>query len=153
MRLIVLRHAEAEAGADMDAGRQLTSNGRRQAEFMRSRLVEQVGDYRLLSSPWQRALTTAEILAEGKTVPVNSELTPSSSLTTAATALESMFVSEQPLVVVTHQPLCGFLIHWLTEGRGLPLSVAPCSGALLELDWPAAGMARLVRWLDTAPSL
>ncbi len=153
MRLLIMRHAEAVTGADHDPDRPLTPRGRLQAQAMRGQLQAVLGDYRLLSSPWTRALATAAELAPSGCDPVTSvDLIPPASLAAAGGQLESLFDAELPLVVVTHQPLCGRLIHWLTEGRDQGLLIAPCSGALLELDWPAAGMARLVRWLDSNPS-
>ncbi len=153
MRLVILRHAEAENGADHDPDRALTSQGVLQARAMQRQLQAVAGNYRLLSSPWKRALMTATELAGGTHLLETSlDLIPSSSLVEAGAQLEPLFVDETPLVVVTHQPLCGRLIHWLTDGRDQGLPIAPCSGAVLELDWPAAGMARLVRWLDAHPS-
>ncbi|GAA0684004.1 histidine phosphatase family protein [Marinobacterium maritimum] len=153
MRLLILRHAEAVPGADHDPDRPLTSRGTLQAQAMCRQLQDVLGDYRLLCSPWMRAHTTAAQLMSGEHEPSSSvSLIPSASLQAAAGLLESQFDDQSPLVVVTHQPLCGRLIHWLTEGRDQGLLIAPCSGALLELDWPAAGMARLVRWLDANPT-
>lgn len=154
MRLVIMRHAEAVPGADDDPHRVLTSHGMSQVQEMRQRLQVVLGDdYRLLSSPWMRALATAAGVAPDEGEPsASSDLIPSASLTRAGALLEPLFDNERPLVVVTHQPLCGRLIHWLTEGRDQGLLIAPCSGALLELDWPAAGMARLVGWLDPHPS-
>ncbi|MBA4501912.1 SixA phosphatase family protein [Marinobacterium marinum] len=149
MRLLVLRHAEAVSGADLDPCRELTPQGRVQAQMMASRLESLLGDFRLLSSPWVRARSTAaELTASENEISSALELIPTASVAAVAVRLEPLFATDRPLVLLTHQPLCGRLIHWLTEGQDQPLSVAPCSGALLELDWPAAGMARLVRWLD-----
>lgn len=150
MRLLILRHAEAVSGADLDAMRALTPFGQQQAAALQPRLGELLGDqYRLLSSPWCRAYATAETLAAGREVVSDPALTPLGTPREVAQLLEPLFASTQPLVLVTHQPLCGRLIQWLCDGRDQPLGLAPCSGALLELDWPAAGMARLLRWLDS----
>ncbi len=153
MRLVILRHAEAVAGADHDPDRPLTSQGVLQARVMRQQLQALLGDYRLLCSPWVRAWTTAaELASVGCEAATSLDLTPSASPVAAGALLESLFDNEAPLVVVTHQPLCGRFIHWLTEGRDQGVLISPCGGALLELDWPASGMARLVRWLDSNPS-
>ena len=148
MQLVILRHAEAEPGADNNPDRLLTSVGRQQADAMARQLDQLLGSFRVISSPWVRAAATAAILRAGAPHDLASvALQPSAAVPDAAAVLEPLFDAESALVIVTHQPLCGRLIHWLTDGHDQPLAVAPCSGALLELDWPAAGMARLVRWL------
>ena len=119
---------------------------------MRGQLESLLGDYRVLSSPWERARTTAGALTLSADLDTSDQLVPAGRVAVAATVLEPFFASEQSLVVVTHQPLCGRLIHWLSDGGQQSLPIAPCSGALLELDWPAAGMGRLIRWLDADPS-
>lgn len=150
MKLLILRHAEAELGANHDADRRLTTTGMRQASDMQATIARLLGACPVLSSPWQRAFSTAEQLS-GQSHDVSELLTPSGQPVRVAEMLEARFDragsgSSDVLVVVTHQPLCGYLINWLCEGRADPLAISPCSGALLELDWPAAGMARLVRW-------
>ncbi|MBV0931940.1 SixA phosphatase family protein [Marinobacterium weihaiense] len=152
MKLVLLRHAQAVPGADNDPRRSLTQVGLHQAECMQERLTGLLGDYAVLSSPWQRAMHTAELL-QGRQHRLSDALIPSGSPLRAGEVMEAFFVPDtDALVVVTHQPLCGRLISWLCEGRPEPLAVQTCSGALLELDWPAAGMATLVRWLDEAPA-
>lgn len=150
MKLVILRHAQAVPGADMDAQRPLTDKGQLQATAMGARVDELLGDFRLLASPWLRAQQTASAIQSGhQAVAASSALTPAGSPAEVAAVLEPFFDAEQPLVVVTHQPLCGRLIQWLCEGQDQGLLVSPCSGALLELDWPAAGMARQLQWLES----
>jgi phosphohistidine phosphatase len=152
MKLLLLRHAEAVAGADMDSERELTPRGQLQAAAMALRVASTLPDAIVVSSPWRRARQTADHIAQlVGTEPVRlSELTPDVTPLQAAAALESHLDCGNSLVLVTHQPLCGRLISWLTEGRAESLMVAPCSGALLELEWPAAGMARLLGWWDAS---
>ncbi|GAA0785819.1 SixA phosphatase family protein [Marinobacterium sediminicola] len=154
MRLFILRHAEAEPGADNDPGRRLTPRGELQARSLAHQFESVSDDFQLLSSPWLRAVETASKLLAGNSECVTTyNLTPAASVIDAGVFLESCFQASHTLVVVTHQPLCGRLINWLVDGRDQSLSIAPCNGALLELDWPAAGMARLVRWIAPETSL
>lgn len=150
MKLLLLRHAEAVPGADLDAARVLTAAGEAQAAAMALRVSALFAGVHVVSSPWQRAQQTAARIAqsEGCLASVSSALTPEVSVETAAAALEVWFSEVEALVVVTHQPLCGRLINWLIEGDKVGVSIAPCSGALLELEWPAQGMARLLNWYD-----
>lgn len=149
MRLIILRHAEAVPGSDQDAARVLTVRGQEQARLQAQRLVAEEGSVSLLTSPWRRARQTADHIAVAQGIePVESEcLTPGGSAEAVVTLLES-HAGVDTLIVVTHQPLCGRLINWLVDASRSSLSVAPASGAELELDWPAAGLAYHRRWLS-----
>ena len=152
MKLLLLRHAEAVAGADMDSERVLTPRGQLQAAAMALRVASALPDAIVVSSPWVRARQTADHIAQlvGADPVCLPELTPDVKPLQAAAALESHLDGDKTLVLVTHQPLCGRLISWLTEGRAESVMVTPCSGALLELEWPAAGMARLLGWWDSS---
>lgn len=154
MKLLLLRHAEAVPGDGLDPHRVLTSRGETQAKAMAMRVQATLPEARVVSSPWTRARQTAETIALGLQCPVSelSSLTASAGIEEAAAALEPLFASAAPLVAVTHQPLCGQLIGWLTEGHPHGLGISTCSGALLELEWPARGMARLLAWYDSVES-
>lgn len=150
MQLIVLRHAEAEPGGDQDANRALTRRGVLQAESMGRQLAQSFDQLQVVASPWLRAAETARIIAAstGSDVGHLDRLLPSGDPASVALALEPLWCDDGALLVVTHQPLCGRLINWLAEGVAGPAPVAPCSGAQLSLEWPAAGMARFPRWLS-----
>ncbi|WP_010322929.1 phosphohistidine phosphatase SixA [Marinobacterium stanieri] len=153
MQLVLLRHAEAVPGHDLDADRPLTTRGLQQAQVMGQLLAARFDQVRLVASPWLRACQTAEQLSVALRASVSTlpELTPVGSPEGVAGALEPLWQDDGVLVVVTHQPLCGRLVNWLVDGRDLGLSVSPCCGALLELDWPAAGMALRSHWLSPNP--
>ncbi len=155
MRLILLRHAEAVPGHDLDPERPLTNRGLAQAQNMGQQLAQSLGVARVVSSPWLRARETAAELASALGVQPSSldGLTPKGSPMQACSELESLWDSDdnRVLVVVTHQPLCGCLISYLSEGDSSPLLISPCNGVLLKLDWPAAAMAKQLRWLAPNP--
>ena len=151
MKLLLLRHAEAVPGDGLDPRRELTPYGKAQAKAMAVRVQAALPEARVVASPWIRARQTAEAIALELQCPV-SELQPliaSAGIEEAAAALEPFFATAEPLVVVTHQPLCGQLIGWLTEGDRQGRGISTCSGALLELEWPARSMARLLAWYDS----
>lgn len=152
MKLLLLRHAQAVAGGDLDPDRVLTPVGERQAAAMASRVATMLPDACVVTSPWRRAQQTAEATAGelGVGLCVEPALTAKGSVSGATAALESYFPDRQSVVVVTHQPLCGQLISWLTDGNLYGQVISPCSGALLELEWPARGMAHLLSWYDEA---
>jgi len=154
VKLLLLRHAEAVPGDGLDPRRMLTTRGEAQAEAMAVRVLAALPGARVVSSPWVRARQTAEPIARQLQCSVSElqSLTASCGIEEAATALEPLFASAASLVAVTHQPLCGQLIGWLTEGHPHGLGISTCSGALLELEWPARGMARLLAWYDSVES-
>ena len=156
MKLLLLRHAQAEPGGDLDPGRRLTHVGEAQAQTMASRVRDLLPDACVVTSPWVRAAQTGEIIAKalGRGVMHLPALTPEGKINEAAEQLETCFADSPSLVVVTHQPLCGQLLSWLTDGSLHGQVVATCSGALLELDWPARAMARQLGWHDaTVPDV
>lgn len=152
MKLLLLRHAQAEPGADLDPDRRLTPVGEAQARTMAARVGMLLPNAHVVSSPWLRAAQTGEIIARalGRGVMHVPALTPEGRVSEAAEQLETCFSDSPALVVVTHQPLCGQLLTWLTDGSLHGQAIATCSGALLELEWPARGMARQLSWHDAA---
>lgn len=155
MRLILLRHAEAVPGHDLDPDRPLTKRGLYQAQAMGQQISEICSTARVVSSPWLRARETAAEIARALCVQPSSldSLTPKGTPAMACSELEALWADGEGdvLIVVTHQPLCGCLISFLSEGVSTPLLISPCNGVLLKLDWPAAAMAQQLRWLAPNP--
>ncbi len=152
MRLLLMRHAEAEPGCDADPLRALTASARiRLAAPEAAILAELQSLHSVLCSPYRRALDTAGLLlrsaGQGTLSPlVDDALCPTATLDAAVTLLQQ-YIDDGPLLVVTHQPLIGRLIPWLCDGATAPaLAPSPGEMALIELEWPAAGLGRLLRW-------
>jgi phosphohistidine phosphatase len=105
MELILWRHADAEdAGAKGDSARRLTRKGRKQAERMARWLRPRLeGEWRIVCSPAQRALQTAE--------PLDLPFEVRESVSTAASARSVLAEAGWPdagrVVVVGHQPTLG----------------------------------------------
>ena len=112
MRLVIVRHAEAESG-EPDELRALTEEGRAQAEALGERLREEgvVADV-VLTSPLLRARETADAL--GLRTPESSEaLRPGA---TAEAVREAVAGRGDTVVIVGHQPDCGRIAAALGDG-------------------------------------
>lgn len=119
MHLLVVRHAIAEERRpDLDdANRELTREGVRKAKeaFAGLKRLDLSIDA-VLTSPWKRALHTAELLAPlAKAEPVTTPLlcdTP-----TPALLAQIAEHDVDTLAVVGHEPWLGELIAWLAFGN------------------------------------
>ncbi len=104
MGLILLRHAEAEAG-EPDAERPLTTKGKKQAATMGKWLDRHLPqNCRIICSPTRRTVQTADAL--GRKYTVSDKLSPS------ATAGQIIDESKWPagsrcVLIVGHQPTLG----------------------------------------------
>ena len=123
MDLFVIRHAvaeDAEDGQD-DAARQLTSDGTR--KFKRSvQGVRELGwtFERVLTSPWARAMTTAELLAPitaGPTIVTDLLCDkPRPELFALIAEATGPQESKHATAVVGHEPWLSELVAWLAFG-------------------------------------
>jgi phosphohistidine phosphatase len=128
MRLLIVRHAEAEPG-EPDELRTLTPAGHEQARALGQRLREQgVEPDAVVSSPLLRARETARELAFGEPE-VDERLAPGA---TPLDVREAAAGRGQTVLVVGHQPDCGRAVAGLTGGDEPPFP--PCGYALVELD-------------------
>lgn len=134
MRLVLVRHGEAEPVRTGDAERALTGHGRKQAALTGKWLaaaLEGGGGCRLLASPYRRAQETAALLnealhAEYRTL---SAITPDEDVRRAVQALDRASSGASVVVVVTHMPLVAALASWLetgsfSDGRSFALAEA-----------------------------
>lgn len=152
MRLLLMRHAPAQPGADEDSTRPLRAEARAALACPHESVQTLLGDVdQVLTSPWLRARQTAETLLP---------LCTGASFTQAQEALlpqadPQSFLEcllelppEAVVLAVGHQPLVGRLVALLCDGAAInPPQPAPGELALIELDWPAAGLGRLLRWV------
>ena len=151
MKLYLLRHGDAVNSAPIngysDPHRQLSAYGRgqvatvAQAHRLECRTIEQV-----VSSPYQRAAETTKIFTQ--TVGLQhridwlDDLTPQGDLRAIEGFLQRTNV--ETVLMVTHLPLVGLLIDYLTGETGTRLSAANL--ASLSMDFPAQGTASL-NWI------
>jgi phosphohistidine phosphatase len=141
MHLLVIRHAIAEArSSDLDdADRALTRDGIRKLKGIvhALRSLDWTLD-RILTSPWKRALHTAELLAPiAETPPIPTNLLAESPRPELLAQIAEL--SSDVCAVVGHEPWLGELVAWLAFGD-------PKLGEQIELK--KAG----VIWLDGSVS-
>lgn len=120
MELILWRHAEAEDGI-VDAKRELTGKGRRQAERMARWLRPRLkGEWILLASPAVRTVQTAEALG----LPVDTRVALGLAATEAGILREAGWPENgRNVIVVGHQPTLGRVAAKLLTGHAGDLAV------------------------------
>ncbi len=128
MRLLLIRHADAEAG-EPDELRRLSPAGREQVLALGEQLAAQgIHADAILTSPLLRARETGEALADA----LDSTSEPSDALAPGATAAAVRSAVEgrgETVIVVGHQPDCGQIAAELGDGT--------------EPRFPPAGMVEL----------
>ncbi|HET8730132.1 MAG TPA: histidine phosphatase family protein [Moraxellaceae bacterium] len=151
MKVILIRHGEAEPHRTDDAGRALTQHGRHQAQktghWLRKSLHHEGGVVCLLASPYRRARETAEVISGQWPLPVGTveAITPDTDPRVALVAIEQASAGADIVLVVSHMPLVGALAAWLetgTVGAGRGFSLA--EARVLEADMLAPGLATTV---------
>ncbi len=120
MLLYLMRHAPSESGSN-DMERPLSTEGREYVQRLIPVLrLLQVEPEWILSSPYRRALQTAQLVAEGlgyrREIVTDGALTPAGS-TLEVQALIYAFAQCQQLLLVGHAPS---IVNWLGELCGTP---------------------------------
>ncbi|HEX7524369.1 MAG TPA: histidine phosphatase family protein [Candidatus Deferrimicrobium sp.] len=142
MRIYLVRHSEAvdRVPPMPDAARYLSARGRVSFREMARRFRDAGGlPSRIFTSPFLRAVQTAEILSEtlrydGEVV-VDSRLAPGFDVSKLIAVLDDC-PSEREIAFVGHEPDMGGL---LTRLLSLPQQYAMRKGAIAALDLPIAG--------------
>ena len=142
MRIYLVRHSEAvdRVPPMPDAARSLSARGRVSFREMARRFRDAGGrPTRILSSPFLRAVQTAEILSEtlrydGEVV-ADPRLSPGFDVVKLSAVLDDC-PSEREIAFVGHEPdLGGILTHLLSLSQGYAMR----KGAIAALDLPIAG--------------
>ena len=170
MRIYLIRHGLAEdrvgvSSEKQDSLRELTDKGREKSQEMAKKLKYLLEDETLefVSSPYTRALQTAEIFAStllgSKSVAIEKslELTPMTSPMAFAQWLrEKKSLSKASVLAFGHEPMMGLLGSWLLAGVHYSfIEVKKSSVLALEVEnfsQVAASGARL-RWFLTPKTL
>ena len=159
MELYILRHGIAvepgTPGYETDAERPLTPEGERKlrqiAEAMEA--LELSFDL-ILSSPYQRARQTAEIIAESlrarKKLELSDTLTPGGSTTKLVELLNRLKPSPENVLMVGHEPYLSGLISLLVSGKE-HFAVVMKKGGLCKLSTESLkhGRCATLEWLLT----
>lgn len=152
VRLILLRHGEAERLAARDELRQLTSRGREEARSvatqMRTLGLQPTAVY---SSPYIRARETAEIVADvlqAGSVRQLAGVTPDDDPRRALATLDALVSQDALPMVVTHMPFIGALAGMLVDGSSTATTgFVTAGGVLLAGDMFAPGLLQVVHQL------
>ncbi|SIN76235.1 phosphohistidine phosphatase SixA [Salinivibrio sp. ES.052] len=142
MKLIIMRHGEAQAFAASDSERGLTANGEQQSKQMAVWLNQQIGSQaidKVLVSPYLRAQQTwqvcAPLLPTASQVITEEEITPYGQSDRVYDYVNAMIEVEKldVVLVVSHLPLVGYLTNeWVQEGQ--PPMFATSAMALIDID-------------------
>lgn len=140
MKLILMRHGEAESHAASDYDRNLTQSGQKEVRASALSLAAYQPRIDLLMvSPYPRARQTADLVI-GVLGPVpmlvTDQVTPDVGVPQAIRELEKQCDDRQCIMVVMHQPIIGSLVYYLT-GVQQPMgtaSVAMLDAPILERD-------------------
>lgn len=147
MKLVLVRHGQAEPYRPEDAERALTENGVAQARqagaWLQGALAGEQGAATLVASPHRRAQETAIAFNVFLRLPLLTleAITPDADPRRALSALEAV-AGDGSIVMISHMPLVAALESWLVEGvlsGGSPFALAEVR--VLELATLAPGVA------------
>ena len=141
-RLVVMRHAKAEAWASSDHVRRLTDRGVRDAaEVGRWARRDQVLPDHAFVSTAARAHETWSAFREAAGIDLEAELDPglySAGPDSALEVLRTAPPQARTVMIVGHNPTMAHLVHLLDDGRGEPAALAEISAG-----FPTAAVAVL----------
>ena len=145
MKLLLMRHGEAEPNAQTDSDRPLTKYGREQVSAVARRLSEM--NFRVeesMVSPYLRARQTAAIMsgtmAGSWPEQISESITPDQPAEGAALAMARCFDKAGTGLVVMHQPIISLLVYYLT-GKNQRMGTANL--AIIEAPQIALGCCEL----------
>lgn len=148
MKMLIVRHGEAEPNKGDDAARQLTDKGAEQVTALWQTLHDkEVKVRRLVASPFTRTRQTAELIAAfypGLKIEF-SDLLLSESEPEAVFAWLDQQPQQDGLVLVSHMPLVGILTGMLSDNAQARLAFVPGMVTCLDVEVAAVAGARL-RW-------
>lgn len=154
MELYVLRHAIAEErGAGEDADRALTAEGRQKLRRILERAANaKVSPTLILTSPYRRALETAEVAA--KVLHYDKKIVQTDVLLPEA-APDAFWEQvrahrhERALLAAGHEPMLSAAAAWLLGAPGMRIDLK--KGALLRVDLDRFGPQPrgVLRWMLT----
>ncbi len=149
MKLLLMRHGEAEPNAQTDSDRSLTPYGREQVLVVVRRLSDiHLPVEKSMVSPYLRARQTAAIMSgtfsgtNQRSWPeqVSDAITPDQSPERAAIVIADCFENISTGLVVMHQPIISRLVYYLT-GQDQPMETANL--AIIEAPQIALGCCEL----------
>ena len=141
MKIILMRHGQAEDETRPDSARQLTDFGQQQAKQTAEYITAHYQPDYFVVSPYVRAQQTlAALQAQLPTVPssIRDNLTPSDDARQALHEIAD--IEAKCLVVVCHMSIVAYIAGLLTGDY--PESFSLAEVRVFEMDFVMAGMAR-----------
>jgi phosphohistidine phosphatase len=139
VKIYLMRHGAAAAGAPDDMGRNLTELGENQALGAARWLAKNIkGPVSLWASPYLRTQQTATPIAKALGIDIIAHTCLQPEMT-ARKVVDELCREQNNIILVTHLPLVGRLAALLTEGRVFDQSWSPAEIWQLEGDVFAAG--------------
>lgn len=141
MKIILMRHGQAEDETRPDSARQLTDFGQQQARQTAEYITAHYQPDYFVVSPYVRAQQTlAALQAQLPTVPssIQDNLTPSDDARQALHEIAD--IEAKCLVVVCHMSIVAYIAGLLTGDY--PESFSLAETRVFEMDFVMAGMAR-----------
>lgn len=143
MKLILMRHGQAEAYKDSDQSRQLTEFGYQQAQQTAQYIMEKYQPSIFVVSPYDRAQQTLAAytkMAPDTQVSIHSDITPSDDAMSALNNLAD--VQGDCVLVVCHMPIVAKLAALITAST--PESYALAEARVFDMEFIAADMGEEV---------
>lgn len=141
-QLYLIRHAKAstEHPELPDIERELTEQGRHQAEKLAQRLKKiNVNPSVMLVSPATRAQETAKIIAKGLGVGENKiETKPSlyeENIGLLVEVIKAIPVNQDQVIIVAHNPTLSWFATYLSNNN--PVDLSPCGIFAMQFDMPS----------------
>ncbi|MEN2750788.1 phosphohistidine phosphatase SixA [Psychrobacter sp. FBL11] len=140
MKIILMRHGQAEDETRPDSARQLTEYGQQQAAQTAEYIIEHYAPDHFVVSPYKRAQQTlAALQSRATAVPVTTQdnITPSDDAHMALADIAK--IEAECLVVVCHMSIIAYLAGLLTGDN--PESFALAEARVFEMEFVMTGMA------------
>lgn len=150
MLIYLLRHGDAPYSG-MEGERSLSAEGKKDLQrVLLQHRAELAGLSLVLCSPVLRARQTMTVLVETLNYQgpllFDDVLSPESSVTAVGSRMDSM--KEGPILLLSHQPLIGKILEYLTDRTGSGWSMTTSSLACLDVTVFSRGCADL-EWLTS----
>lgn len=143
-RVYLVRHARAEPQRGDDAARRLTAEGRAEFHRLLAALGGRLAPRRVVTSPYVRALQTAQLLASGTGAPVAEDARLASGASGGPELVAMLLAAAPGTALVGHNPE---IAEALARVAGKDLEVKPGAIAALDVD----GKELRLAWLEAPP--
>lgn len=146
LKIVLMRHGEAQARSGPDSSRQLNSFGEREVIASAGRIIRRVQPQSIVSSPYLRAQQTAHLIRDllNRELAVDTwdEITPTGNCVLVRDKLLKTALIN--IMLVTHQPFISAFILYLT-GQEIPMATAMVASIHTEVMAEEGGE---IEWVE-----